>query len=236
MVEVIPAIMPKSYSDIAEKVSRVSSFVSLIQLDPMDGKFVPEKTWPYLSYDDSDFVALLSEEKGLPEWNTIDYEIDLMSETPESDAFDWIRIGARRIILHVESTEELPKLIAEIRSEFGSPREGSVSPEIGIAANNDTRLSEWEELIPFVDFVQVMGIARIGYQGEPFDVRAIDRIRTLRGQFPELIISVDGGVNGETAPRLVEAGADRLVSGSYIFKSEHIGETIESLKALGGSS
>lgn len=232
MIEVIPAIMPKSFSDVVEKVSRVAPFISSVQLDLMDGKFVPEKTWPYFSYNDSDFAALLSEDKGLPTWESIDYEIDLMSAVPESDVFDWIKIGARRVILHAESSDDILKLIGEIRNEFGNPKDSPTAPEIGIAANNDTPLTEWKNLIPLVDFVQCMGIAKIGYQGQPFDERVIERIKMLREKYPTLPISVDGAVNGDTAPRLVAAGANRLASGSYIFKSDSIKETIENLQNL----
>lgn len=229
MIEVIPAIMPKSFSDLSEKVSRVSSYASFIQIDLMDGKFVPEKTWPFFSYNDSDFNDLLNENKGLPEWEHVDYEVDLMTVMPDSDAFDWIQAGAKRIIIHVESTRELQKLIDEIRSEYGNPKESATAPEIGISAGNDTELSRFEEFIPSVDFVQCMGIARIGYQGEPFDNRVIERIKTLRQKFGELILSVDGGVTDMTAHALISAGANRLVSGSFIFGSGNIKEAMRTL-------
>lgn len=232
MIEVIPAIMPRNFKDLKEKVEKVSNYVSSVQLDLMDGKFVKEKTWPYFSYSDEDFAFLLKEQEGLPFWNKIDYEIDFMSSTPEADVFDWIKIGARRAIIHFESTGEFEKLVSEIRSEFGNPKENPLSPEIGIASSNSTPFSDWEKLIELVDFIQVMGIDRIGYQGEAFDERAIDRIKTLRSKFKELIISVDGGVNRETAPRLVESGANRLVSGSFIFDNPNTKEHIDFLKNL----
>jgi ribulose-phosphate 3-epimerase len=77
-----------------------------------------------------------------------------------------------------------------------------------------------------------MAIARIGYQGEPFDERCISNIMALKEKFVDLIISVDGGVNLETAPRLVDAGAERLVAGSAIFNTDDIIDTIEQFKSL----
>ncbi len=224
--------MPKTWRDLEEMVEKVSPYVSNIQLDLMDGKFVPERTWPYFFYKDSDFASLLSENLGLPEWDKIDYEIDLMSSTPESDAFDWIKAGAKRIIFHVESSKEIPKLIEEIRVEYGNPKENISAPEIGIAALNDTPLSSWEEIIPLVDFVQLMGIKKIGYQGQPFDDRVLERIKILKEKYPGLILSIDGGVNEESAPALVRAGASRLVSGSYIFKSVNTKGTIDGLRGF----
>lgn len=229
MTEVIPAIMPRNFSDLKEKVVAVAPFVCTVQIDLMDGIFVPERTWPYFSNTDADFAKLLSEDQGLPLWEKIDYEVDLMSATSESDVFDWIKAGAKRIIIHTESTEELLKLIGEIRAEFGRPLEDPTAPQIGIAALNDTPLEEWKHFIPEVDFVQVMGIGRIGYQKQPFDERSLSRITQLREMFPELIISVDGGVHADTAERLVKAGANRLVSGSFIFESPSIKAAIDTL-------
>ncbi len=232
MIEVIPAIMPKSFQDLTDKVTIVAPFITSIQLDPMDGKFVPETTWPYYSYKDPDFAALLSEEKGLPFWEKITYEVDLMSVTPETDTFDWLKAGVKRVILHLESSDEIEKLIGEIRNEFGTFTSDKAAPEIGIASLNSTPLKETEDLAPLVDFVQVMGIARIGFQGEPFDPSSIERIRALKLKFPNLVISVDGGVNGDSAPSLVKAGASRLVSGSYIFKSANIEGIVTSMRNL----
>jgi ribulose-phosphate 3-epimerase len=231
MTEIIPAIMPKNFRDIAEKAGLVSSYMTFVQLDLMDGKFVPPKTWPYDSYQDKDFAALLTENAGLPHWELVDYEIDLMSMTPESDVFDWIKAGAKRVILHYESSDEIRKLIGEVRAEFGNPNDSVVAPEIGIAANNDTDMKDWQDIIKDVDFVQVMGIARIGYQGEPIDERAFDRIKMIREKHADLPISVDGSVNADTARLFIEAGATRLVSGSYIYSHENIKEAIDSLQA-----
>ena len=77
-----------------------------------------------------------------------------------------------------------------------------------------------------------MGIEKIGYQGQPFDERVIDQVKALRKEYPELIISVDGGVSFDTAPRLIEAGANRLVVGSVIFNSLDIRETVLALRSL----
>ena len=84
------------------------------------------------------------------------------------------------------------------------------------------------------DFVQVMGIAEIGYQGEPFAEAALGRIRELRQAFPDLVMSVDGGVSSDTIVRLVEAGAQRFVSGSAIFGGGLIEENISGLEAAIG--
>ena len=92
-----------------------------------------------------------------------------------------------------------------------------------------------EDFLPianFVDFVQVMGIGRIGFQGEEFDDRCLVYVKTLKEKFPDLTVSVDGGVDFNTAPKILDAGADRLVVGSAIFNTNDIISSIEDFKNL----
>lgn len=84
-----------------------------------------------------------------------------------------------------------------------------------------------------VDFVQCMGIDKIGFQRQEFDENVTENIKKLREKFTDLIISVDGGVSLETGAMLVEAGVSKLVVGSAIFNTEDIIETIEEFKNLG---
>ena len=77
-----------------------------------------------------------------------------------------------------------------------------------------------------------MGIEKIGFQGEPFDERVLDQIKALRKQFPEVTISVDGAVDFDTAPELIEAGANRLVAGSAIFNGPDISGAINEFQNL----
>jgi ribulose-phosphate 3-epimerase len=91
--------------------------------------------------------------------------------------------------------------------------------EIGIALNTTTDISEIESMISLVDFVQCMGIEKIGFQGEPFDERVLKHIKELRLRYPDVIISIDGSVNQNTAPLLVQAGVNRLVVGSLLMES-----------------
>jgi ribulose-phosphate 3-epimerase len=88
------------------------------------------------------------------------------------------------------------------------------------------------EFIEEADFVQQMGIENIGHQGEEMSERVLSNISTLRSMYPQLIISVDGGVNLETAERLISLGVDRLVSGSYILNSENPKNSFDSLSSL----
>lgn len=234
MIEIIPAIMPKSFHDLADKADLVRSFVPLAQIDIMDGKFVKSKSWPYMesaSPSGEHFERLVSQEELLPFFDEIDYELDLMIDEPEKHIFEWLPLGASRLIFHIEAIRDIELFFAhDIWKEGAREIGGQKVIEIGLAINAGTPI---EEIIPHVgkiDLVQCMGIEKIGYQGQPFDERVLEMINQLRTLAPNLPISVDGGVNIETAPLLRAAGATRLVSGSAVFGAEDIPEAIEALK------
>lgn len=229
MVEIIPAIMPSSLEDLKAKASRVERLVPMAQIDVMDGVFVPSKSWPYTDGGPQEFHEFVTEEEDLPFWETLSYEVDLMVKNPESSINDWIEAGARRIIVHIESTDVVKGIIHNLE-QLASVKELNLRPiEFGLAIGTTTPN---ETLTPFVhdiDFVQCMGIEKIGYQGQPFDERVIEKVAQLHREFPHLILSVDGGVNFESAPKLIKAGATRLVSGSTIFTSTDIRKALRTL-------
>jgi len=235
MAEIIPAILPEDIDDLRKKLSLVSGIVPLAQIDVCDGKFAPTKTWPYKKGVDETFLRIVGQEEGFPFWDSVDFEADLMVRHPENIVGDWISAGAKRIIIHIESTPDTLPLFQKIKLEYGTSGESSYGVETGAALNIETPNEEIYDLLnetndkgaPAIDFVQFMGIENIGYQGEPFDERVFEKIRELRERFPDTIISVDGGVSLENADKLIEAGANRLVSGSAIFESGDIAGTVE---------
>lgn len=232
-MEVIPAILPQSFADISERVELIAPYVDTVQIDVLDGRFVPgRRTWPYLGKSEEEFALLEHEDVGLPQWDKVNYEADLMVAEPARFTEEWVRAGASRIIVHIESLAEPGSFIRWFRETYGNPKESLVSVELVFAISNDTPLESLEPYIHEIDGVQLMGIARIGFQGEPFDERVLERISKLRETYPELIISVDGGVSRETAPLLAARGATRLVSGSFLFKNPHPGAAVDYLANL----
>jgi ribulose-phosphate 3-epimerase len=226
-MEIIPAILPKDFAELEEKIELVAGVLldrvsaPIIQIDICDGKLTPKPGWPYKKHDNN-FEAILSEERGLPHWEDVDFEMDLMIADPELELDKWIASGAKRLIIHFESTKNMDRIIGELQ--------GLV--EIGIAINVDTPVDDIAPFIHDIDVVQCMGINKIGFQGQPFDVRVVEKVRELKERFPERAVSVDGGVNMETAVLLRDVGADRLIVGSAIFDSENIAETIEGFENL----
>ncbi len=232
MPEIIPAIMPQSLEDLHAELALVKNYIKLVQLDIMDGKFVRAKTWPYIN-DHGAFDALITEDEGMPYWETLDFEIDLMVAHPEEVVDQWIIAGAKRIIVHIESTNKVQDIVNLFKQKFAyAPDTKTRDIELGLALNIATSIDQVTQYLEDIDFVQFMGIDKIGYQGEDFNDQVVDKIRDFHNAHPEVIISVDGGVNLDTAPLLIEAGVKRLVAGSAIFESDNIAEAIAQFKQL----
>jgi ribulose-phosphate 3-epimerase len=234
MIEIIPAIMPDSADDLREKAKRVKDHVPLAQIDIMDGTYVRSKSWPYIQGGpdkDEYFSALKAQDEGLPFWDTLDYELDLMIQAPEKHLNDWLPLGASRLIFHIESILDKDAFFRGDLFEGDARRIGDdVVIEIGLAIDPNTSIEEILPHVPKVDFIQCMGIAKIGYQGQPFAEGVLMHIERLRREFPDLTMSVDGAVNRDTAGVLKEAGVTRLVSGSAIFQSQDMGKAIAGLR------
>ena len=241
MAEIIPAIIPKNLDDLKDHLDMVKDHVSIVQVDVVDGKMVPAKGWPYYmtGYDDY-FQDILNEKEGLPDWEKIDYEIDLMVTDPEKATRDWIQAGARRIVIHLESPVDVKSVLRRLNQEYDSIKNSLLGVEIGVAINIETPNEKVYEFLneldqnglPLADFVQFMGIRNIGFQGQIFDGAVIDKISELHEKYPGTIISVDGGVNENNAAKLIEVGVSRLICGSAIFEANNPLEALEYFKSL----
>lgn len=220
-IEIIPAILPKDYAELEDKASLVLGSVKTVQVDICDGQFVPNATWPYKKHDNT-FDKLVKEEDGLPGWEKLNYEIDLMVNKAEEVVDEWVSAGATRVIVHVEMKGDLAMAITKLKDRA----------EIGLALNIETAIDVIEPFKDEIQFVQCMGIDHIGFQGQKFDEEVINKIKEIKTRFPFLPISVDGGVSLESAPKLIDAGANRLVVGSAIFDSDNAFDAIANFKRL----
>lgn len=236
---IIPAIMPQSFDDIREYAGRVVGHVSTVQLDIMDGKFVPETTWPFkevagckrrpaphgagLEVASSSWAQLQEQEAGLPFWEEVDYELDLMVQDADKKLDEWIALGPRRIIFHLEALEDVVGLLEKAQGVRSLV-------EIGLAIGSATPVRELFPHLEMIDCVQLMGIGRIGFQGEPFDETVLDRIRELKVHAPHMLVQVDGAVSRDTINELCDAGAERFAVGSAIWRGGDAGEMVGELK------
>jgi len=220
-VKIIPAIMPDDYEDLVSKASLVRNKVDWVQIDVMDGRYTGSVSWPYES--DEHFSDILEGEDGLPFWQDLNYELDLMVSDPKTEALKWVNAGAARIILHLKTLgNDFEDLIDELKN---------LGVEVGIAILPNEDYSKIESVLDKIDFVQFMGIHKIGFQNQEFATEILDQIKNFRERNPEKIISIDGGVDIDTVKKLVEVGVNRLVSGSFIFD----GSPEENIKELEAS-
>lgn len=227
MNEIVPAILPKNYEDLKNKIALVRGVVPVVQIDICDGIFVKNITWPFP--EDEHFRKILNEEEGLPFWEDIDFELDLMVANAVENFDVYTKLGPRRIIFHIEAVGGL--------EEFKHFLEGIDTYvrdviDIGLAIGPTTDIEQIFPLVNCVDFVQCMGIDHEGAQGEIFDEKCLDQIKKLKEKFSDVVISIDGGVNFDTAPALISAGASRLVIGSAIFNTDDIIGTVERFRNL----
>lgn len=225
--EIIPAILPRDFTELEEKIGLVKDAVKTVQIDVCDGQFTPQASWPYRKHDDS-FEKIIHEDDGLPGWEKLNFEIDLMANKPEERVEEWVTAGATRIILHVESKGDVEQAIKMLKDRV----------EIGLALNIDTPISEIGNprlgiAEGSVQFIQLMGIDHIGFQGQEFDVKVVDKIKAVKKMCPQFPVSIDGGVSLANARQLIDAGADRLIVGSAIFDSDNFLEAIKEFKAVG---
>lgn len=223
-MRIIPAILPDDFEEVYKKVARVAKFVPWVQIDLCDGRFVPSHTWPYT---EGGFESI-PQDLELPFWQDVNYEFDLMVLDPVSVVDKVMELGGMRVVLHVGSAtqEEILKALRALEH---------YDMEAVLAIDNNRPLDELFSLLEKdhqVNAVQCMGIAQPGFQKQTFDERVLERIKTIKEKYPEIIVAVDGAVNFETAELLIEVGADRLVSGSTIFESGDSLGTIRGLEQL----
>lgn len=218
MITLVPSLPARSESELVNAFEQLQGVAESFQVDMVDGVFAPGLAWPFTEEDPLAALELLRD------WSaSFDLEIDCMVRQPEQYLDRLVTVGVKRIIVHVGSTENIPAIISHARKN---------NYKLGLAITNDKSLDELRPYLTEIDFVQVMGIAEIGKQGQPFDDRTLSSIKTLRAEYPTLEIAVDGAVNSVTIPKILAAGANRLAPGSSVIKTENPSEAFENLKKL----
>lgn len=207
MIEILPAILEKSFGPIAEKIERLWGVSSRAQIDVADGVFIPEESW-----HEPERLCELGDK--------IKLDLHLMVDKPEQWISRWSQPNVFRVTFHQEATYDTRRTLELIR------RAGK---EVGVALKLETPVSVIYDILEEVDIVLLLAVAP-GKQGQEFDGRVIAKIEELRRRHPKTVIGVDGGVTPLVASSLVEAGANVLVSGSYVWEQEDIKKAIESLQ------
>jgi ribulose-phosphate 3-epimerase len=209
-VLVIPSILSADLTRLGEQVGEAAAAgADRIQVDVMDGHFVPN-----LTFGPAAVAAVKTAAPGLP------VEAHLMVSNPEQHLEAFAKAGADYIQVHVEATTSLFRTVNRIRELGARP---------GVAISPATPVELLVDVLPYVDQVNVMTVEP-GFGGQAFIERSPDKIRRLRDLSAAVEIEVDGGIDAETAPKVAAAGATCLVAGSSVFG--HPGGVAAGIQAL----
>ncbi len=226
---IVPGILQDSFIGIQTHVGLVKDFVSHVQLDICDGIFVQKATWPYAYKDTDIYYTIVEEGDGLPSWQDVNYELDLMVENAHKKFFtDWIKLGPSRIVFHFEA-EDTASFVEFLHTLDIFYKE---TIEIGVAINTQTHPEVLRPIIDSVAFIQCMGIETIGVQGAQFDNRVIEQVNKIHTLYPQTPITIDGGVNFSSIKELHKLPISRYVVGSALYTSFDLEATIEEFRGL----
>jgi len=231
MALVVPAILPSSQEEFDKDIVLISNIeaVSRIQIDVVDGRFASPASWPYTA--PRELAALVKAGTMLPHLDRIHYEIDLMCFDALDALEHWLALGASHFVFHAESTKDLSQLLVSAHKQYGEGLATGLAT-FGVALNIASDLALLEPCIEHIRYVQFMGIARIGRQGQPFDQRVYEKVRIFHSRHPGVRVQIDGGVSLANAKELIAAGATRLVVGSVILRAGNPMRAIADFEAL----
>jgi ribulose-phosphate 3-epimerase len=195
-IEIVPSILSADIGRLAEQVKEAEAAgADRIQVDVMDGHFVPNLTFG------PQVVEAVRRATKLP------IEAHLMVERPELFIEAFAKAGATLIEVQVEATTSLYRTVQAIK-ELGC--------QAGVAINPATPLEDLREILPYIDLVNVMTVEP-GFGGQKFIAHSPEKISRLRAMVPDMDIEVDGGIDAKTALLAVSAGATVLVAGNSVF-------------------
>jgi ribulose-phosphate 3-epimerase len=209
-VLITPSILSVNLSRLQEEVDTVEKHADWLQVDVMDGHFVPN-----LSFGAPVIRQLKTK---LP------LDIHLMVTNPADRIKEFAAVGVKHITFHAEAvpkTEDRRVLINAIRAAKAGA---------GIALNPSTPLSEIQDIVSEVDLVLIMSV-QPGFGGQAFRPEVLEKVKQLRAAYPDLMIQMDGGINAQTAKLCRQAGANNLVAGSAVFGA---GDRVSAIQALRG--
>ncbi len=206
-VRIFPSLLSADFGCLQSEIDRFEPLEEGFHFDVMDGHFVPNLSMgaPILS-------RLTT--KGI-------FDVHLMVSDPENYVEPFQKAGANMISFHIEAAGNKSSEIIENIQNLGM--------KAGIAMKPKTELSAIADLLDTVDFVLIMSVEP-GFSGQSFISDVLGKVRTLRAQYPDIDIEIDGGISGVTVTSAREAGANLIVSGSYLFGSDDPEKAVKILR------
>lgn len=209
MVKISPSILSADFSILKEEIQKLEE-ADYIHIDVMDGNFVPNLTFgPKLVKDIRKYTDKI-------------FDVHLMVNNPENYIDSMADAGADIITIHYESCIHIDRVITRIKDK---------GLKAGLTLVPSTNENVLRYLLDKIDLILVMSV-NPGFGGQKFLYSQLDKIRNIKKMIGnrDIEIEVDGGINEETYKQVIEAGADVLVAGSYVFNSNDYNEAIRKLK------
>ena len=210
---IAPSILSADFANLKDEIKKVElAGADWLHIDVMDGHFVPNITiGPQVV-------------KSLRKETNLTFDVHLMIENPLKYIDSFAQVGADYITVHYEACENnIDEVINKIKSN---------NIKTGISIKPKTPIEVLKPLLDKIDLVLIMSVEP-GFGGQKYIETSTEKIRQLKKISPEkLIIEVDGGINQETAKLAVEAGADALVAGAYVYGANDVKQAINSLKIV----
>ncbi|MDD5103937.1 MAG: ribulose-phosphate 3-epimerase [Candidatus Peribacteraceae bacterium] len=207
---IAPSILSADMKRLPEEIRSIEPYADWLQIDVMDGHFVPNTAFPV------EMVRTI--ETSLP------LDIHLMVQDPVQYVQGFLPLRPKNITFHAEAVADT----ASRRALMQAIRDGGAT--VGIAINPSTPLQAIDDVLGEVDLLLVMSV-NPGFGGQAFIPDVLEKVIEARRKHPALMIQMDGGIDASTAPLCIRAGANNLVSGNFIFRAADRAKAIASLRS-----